>query len=235
MAGMNKVAQPKQKSRRLVLACNVMETEIRSLKDDLVDVRFLDYGLHNVPEKMSEAIQNEIDCAIETGDYEAIILGYGLCSNGIVGVKARHIPLVVPRVHDCISLFLGSVKKYRTEVAACPGTFYLTPGWIEKGDTPISKYTSYCRNYNEETAKWILHEEMKNYTRILFIHTNSGNLKGHYREIAHKNAAFLNVSCQELHGSSKFFRRLVHGPWNAARFLILQDGDSVQQGVCEDV
>jgi hypothetical protein len=117
-----------------------METEVRSLQDPHIDVRFLDYGLHNVPEKMSEAIQNEIDLAIEIDDYEAIILGYGLCSNGIVGVKARHIPLVVPRVHDCISLFLGSVKKYRTEVAACPGTFYLTSGWIERGDTPVSKY-----------------------------------------------------------------------------------------------
>ena len=40
--------------------------------------------------------------------YEAILLGYARCNDGLVGVTARDIPLVIPRAHDCITFFFGS-------------------------------------------------------------------------------------------------------------------------------
>ena len=42
------------------------------------------------------------------GVYDAILLGYGLCGNGLAGVTARHTRLVLPRAHDCIGILMGS-------------------------------------------------------------------------------------------------------------------------------
>ena len=144
----------------LVLACAVMEKEIRQFQNGRVDFRFFDFGLHRTPENMSKALQIEIDRASEQ-DYEAIIMGYGLCSNGIVGILMRKQPLIIPRVDDCIPLFLGSYERHQDQATKHPGTYYLTPGWIDKGETPVSKYESYAQSYDEETARWVLYEEMK--------------------------------------------------------------------------
>jgi len=216
----------------LVLACAVMEKEIQQFQNGRVEFKFFDYGLHRTPENMSKALQFEIDQASRE-DYNGIILGYGLCSNGVVGVHSRKQALIVPRIHDCITLFLGSVESYQRESTEYPGTYYLTPGWIEKGQTPLSKYESYAKSYDEETARWVLHEEMKNYTRIALIDTGVYPLEP-YRKIAHQNAEFLGIFCQELKGFPTFFKALVSGPWERD-FLILEKGQSAQQEMFLDI
>ncbi len=222
-------------TRVLVLACVVMEHELSSLKDHNIDINFLDYGLHRTPEKMASALQKEID-KVHPGDrYNKIVLGYGLCSNGIVGVKVREVPLVIPRVHDCISLFLGSAEAHRDESVKCPGTYYLTPSWIEKGETPISKYESYLRTYDEETAKWILNEEMKHYTRIALINTLGCDSANKYCETARKNAEFLGVHFEELIGSPRLLKQLIRGPWNNNSFILLSAEESITQEMFLDV
>jgi len=219
--------------KSLVLACAVMEKEIRQFQNGRVDFRFFDFGLHRTPENMSNALQTEIDRA-STQDYEAIIMGYGLCSNGVVGIFVRKQPLIIPRVHDCITLFLGSTERHQDQATKHPGTYYLTPGWIDKGETPMTKYHSYAQSYyDEETARWVLHEEMKHYTRIVFIKSRGYSIDG-YRKIAKENADFLGISYRELDGSSRLFRDLVRGPRDG-NFLILKEGDSIHQEMFLDL
>lgn len=216
----------RKRKRGLVLACSVMEREIRQFQNGRLEFKFLDYGLHRTPENMAQALQLEIDKVSEE-DYEEIILGYGLCSNGIVGITSKKHRLIIPRIHDCISLFLGSVESYQKQSKEFPGTYYLTPGWIEKGQTPISKFKSYAQSYGEETAKWVLHEEMKHYTRIVFIDTGVYPPES-YRKIALENAEFLGVSYEELQGSPEMFKKLLQGPWNGD-FLIIEKNQCVKQ------
>jgi hypothetical protein len=220
------------RQKLLVLACAVMEKEIRLFQNGRVEFKFFDYGLHRTPENMAKALQGEIDQAYQK-DYDGIILGYGLCSNGIVGIYSQSHPLIIPRIHDCITLFLGSIKSYREQSTEYPGTYYLTPGWIEKGQTPISKFESYAQSYDEETARWVLHEEMKNYTRIVFVDTGVYDLEP-YRKIARQNADFLGISYEELKGSPTFFKDLISGPWEKD-FLILAKRQSVEQEMFLDL
>lgn len=222
------MAFPSTDRRYILLACAVIEQEIAHLRDDRVDMKFLDYGLHRTPENMRIALQSEVDAVSSAGGYHGIILGYGLCGNGIVGITSRKMPLIIPRVHDCISLFLGSAEAYRRESQRYPGTYYLTPGWIEKGETPISKYESYTRSYGRKRAEWLIHEELKNYTRIAFINTGGGPSMEQYRETARKNAEFLGIAYEELEGSPTLFRELIRGPWDED-FIILEDAEPVKQ------
>ena len=216
----------------IVLACTVMEKEIRRYEHGRVDFKFFDYGLHRTPENMSKALQSEID-HVSLQEYDGVVLGYGLCSNGIVGICARRHPLIIPRVHDCIALFLGSPECYQEQASRFPGTYYLTPGWIEKGETPLSKFNSYAQSYGEETARWVIHEEMKHYTRIALIKTGEYPLEP-YRKIAKQNAEFLAIRYQELEGSSQLFQELVRGLWNR-NFVIVEKGHSIQQEMFLDL
>jgi hypothetical protein len=216
----------------LVLACAVMEREISKFQNGQVDFKFFDYGLHRTPENMGKALQGEIDQASEE-NYDGIILGYGLCSNGTVGIHSQKKQLIIPRIHDCISLFLGSPESYKEQAKQYPGTYYLTTGWIDKGETPISKFNSYAQSYDEETARWVLHEEMKNYTRIVFIDTGIPHSEP-YRKIAYQNANFLGISYVEMKGSPKLFKDLVIGPLEKD-FLVLPKGQSVEQEMFLDL
>jgi len=206
--------------KNLVLSCAVMEREFHKVQNGRGDCKFLDYGLHRTPENMARALQVEIDQASKL-EYDYIILGYGLCSNGILGLHVTKQPIVVPRVHDCISLFLGSSKSYRQQMFSRPGTYYLTPGWIEKGETPLSKYENYSQSYGRETALWLLKEEMKNYTRIALIDSGLVDLDP-YRAYARQNADLLGLQYKELKGSFSYFERLLSGPWDNRDFVLLR-------------
>ena len=98
-----------------------------------VDLEFLPKGLHDLGSKaMAAKIQEVVDRTPE-GVYDAILLGYGLCGNGLHGLAARHTRLVLPRAHDCIALLMGSRERYQAYFEGNPGTYYLSTGWLERG------------------------------------------------------------------------------------------------------
>ncbi len=116
-----------------IIACEISFREIcmaAARSTNLVDFEFLTQGYHDNPDIGRALIQEKID-AVEDGKFDAILLGYALCNNMLVGLTARHIPLVIPRAHDCITFFLGSKERYSEYHAARPGTYYYTSGWLE--------------------------------------------------------------------------------------------------------
>ena len=116
-----------------VIACEIAFREISfcaAKSPNIIDTEFLPQGYHDIPKTGLVEIQKRID-AVPTGKYDGILLGYGLCSNIITGLTTTHTPLVIPRAHDCITLFLGSKERYREFFDAHPGTYYYTSGWLE--------------------------------------------------------------------------------------------------------
>ena len=210
----------------LVIACSIMKNELLRFETDGISFVFLEQSLHRAPQKMTEVIQEEMHKAENwEGDY--IILSYGLCSNGIVGIKSNSHPIVGPRVHDCIALFLGSVEKYADEHRKEPGTYYLTKGWIEEGKSPLGIYDEYCQRYDKETAEWVIREELKNYTRIALVDMDA-QLSGGHREHAKENARFLGLRYEEIRGSLEFFEKMLRGWWDKD-FVILKPGEEITQ------
>ena len=212
--------------KTLVIACAIMKEELLHLQTDGVSLVFLEQSLHRTPQKMKGAIQEEIDKA-GGGDGDQVILSYGLCSNGIVGVKANRHPLLIPKVHDCIALFLGSHERHMEEHGKAPGTYYLTKGWIEEKKSPLGIFEEYCQRYGKETAEWVIREELKNYTRIALVESELGMGEAH-RKHAQENARFLNLRYEEIKGSLDFFRKILRGPWNKD-FVRLKPGEEATQ------
>jgi len=221
-----------RQGRRVVIACRVMEPELtrawaeEGLGDDDLEILYLDQSLHRTPGKLMSLVQEKIDQAAQSAS--RIVLGYGLCSNGIVGVTARQQGLIVPRCHDCIALFLGSPARYLDLFRSTPGTYYLTPGWIAEKKDPLGLIEEYEPRYGRETAQWIVEEELKHYTHITLINTaeeEAAPLKARAME----NAAFLKKQYEEIPGSLDYFRRLLAGPYTDETFLHLRLGEKVAQ------
>jgi uncharacterized protein DUF1638 len=211
--------------KRQLIACEVFKDEFEATSPPELGRTYLPQGLHRTPGKMPGAIQEVLD---RVGpEVEAILLGYGLCSNGVVGVASRTASLIMPKVHDCIALLLGSRERYEAEVAACPGTYYITPGWASYGTTSLSCYKNeYLPKYGEEDARYIARELLKNYTRVAVINHGAGDMTA-ARAHANEFAEVFGLSYAEVRGSLEYVRRLVTGPWDNDDFVIVQPGNPI--------
>jgi hypothetical protein len=208
-----------------LIACEVFRDEFEAVSPPHAARTYLPQGLHRTPGKMPAAIQEAIDEA--SGDADAVLLGYGLCSNGVVGVAARSMPIIMPRVHDCIALLLGSRERYETEVEACAGTYYITPGWAKYGRTSLTAYKEeYLPKYGEEDARYISQECLKHYKRVALILHGAGDAevgRAHAREFAE----VFGLEYAEIPGSLDYLRRLAQGPWDDVDFLHTPAGQAV--------
>ena len=110
------VGEAERNGRSMIIACRVMEPELAHLlsekngEDDQTDILYLEQALHRTPAKLLGLLQEKIDQVARTAS--RIVLGYGLCAKGIVGITAGETELIIPRCHDCIALFLGSPNRH---------------------------------------------------------------------------------------------------------------------------
>ncbi len=116
-----------------VIACEIAFREIchvAARSPNLLDLEFVTQGLHDLPRSGLTELQRRLD-AVPAGRYEAILLGYCLCGNLIAGLRAGSTPFVVPRAHDCITLFLGSRSRYDALMGDGRMRYFYTSGWLE--------------------------------------------------------------------------------------------------------
>lgn len=106
-----------------IIACRVLTRELSYLisqSPHTVDITWLPQGLHDTPEKLRALIADAIDGLYRQREQrmlkhfpDVIVLGYGLCSNGVVGLESRDIPLVIPRtdrLHRPVPRLPGTVS-----------------------------------------------------------------------------------------------------------------------------
>jgi hypothetical protein len=209
------------KSRKKIIGCAAVIEEMQPLLPPDLAYEILDFGLHFRPSNLKNALQRAIDASAQ--DADTIILGYGLCSNGAVGLKApKRATLVIPKVHDCIAMFLGSHEAYKQQLSAEAGTFFLAKGFIEVGDTPLDEYRRTVERYGKERADRLMRTMFGNYTRVLFINTGHHDLSK-CREHARQMARQFSLRYEETKGSRVLFEKLIHGPWDKGFILVKPD------------
>jgi hypothetical protein len=211
-------------ARRHVLACATVIEEMQGWLPVDVSSEVLDFGLHLRPEKLRESLQAKIDEASSSVD--ALLLGYGLCSMAVVGLQARQAHLVIPRVDDCIAIFLGSCAAYKEQARKEPGTYYLTKGWIEVGDTPFEEHQQLVERYGEAKARRMTGLMLKNYRRLAFINTGQYEIE-RFREYARQTAQAFNLNFEEIDGSPALVQKMVSGPWDD-EFVVVAPGETVK-------
>ena len=218
----------------VVVSCQVLQAMLsRLLPEGLAQkATFMDYGLHRVPGKMAASLQEILDGIEEPS---VVMLGYGLCGNGLKGLRAGKHILVVPRVDDCIALLLGSRRVYFREFEAVPGTYYLSKGWLESGSHPLKEYEEYVPKYGADQAAWIMDQQYQHYKRLVLVAQSQADLDA-YREQALQVARFCerwDMRYEELLGSDGYVQRLVAVASNLeaadSDFLVIPPGGEIHQ------
>ena len=149
----------------------------------------LSASLHVEPLPLRDRIQEHIDrIEAEDPEVDAILLGYGLCGGATAGLVAHRVPLVLPRAHDCVTIFLGSRDRYQHEQESTPGTYWFTEdnvkrgnafmgallGSSERSDGVKATYDEYVEKYGKENADYLMEalgEWQQHYSRGAFLET----------------------------------------------------------------
>ena len=228
-----------------LLSCEVLARQayfVAAFSPHIIDIELVQKGLHNEPDVLRAALQKRLD-AIPAGEYDAILLGYGLCSNSIAGLVCAHTQMVTPRAHDCITLYLGSRERYSQEFRANPGTYWYTADYIERGgvagdriglgsgdDKDIEKtYQEYVEKYGQDNADYLM-EVMgawkQHYNRAAYIDTQEVQLPDYTAQVQ-ELAERRGWNYERLAGSLILVRDLLDGRWDAERFLIVPPGQTI--------
>lgn len=209
---------------RRVIACETVIEEMLPFLPEDVPHEVLDFGLHIKPAELKKVLQEKIDEASTNAD--VLLLGYGLCSMAVVGLKATTATLVIPRTDDCIAIFLGSCAAYKEQSKKEPGTYYLTKGWIEVGDTPFEEHKLLIEKFGSEKAERMTRLMLKNYKRLAFINTGVYEIE-RYQKYAQETAEKFDLRFEEIEGSPALVKKMLLGPWDED-FVVVSPGQTVQ-------
>jgi hypothetical protein len=215
----------------------------------VVDVELFRLGLHREPPDLQARLQERIDGSAGQG-YDAVLLAYGLCGKAAEGLTAHDVPLVIPRAHDCITLFLGSRERYKDQFERCPGTYWYVLDYVERagslgttlslgsdGNTdPQSVYQEYVEKYGREKADYLM-EVMgawrTHYQRAAFIDMGVGESAAVEAETQNE-ATQRGWTFERMPGDLALIRRLLSGDWERD-FLVLQPGQQIRMAYDDDV
>ncbi len=215
---------------KIVIACATVIEEMLPLMPAEMEHHTLEFGLHVYPDKLRVTLQAKIDEIVQAhaGDGQdlTLLLGYGLCSQALVGVQARGCTPTMPRTDDCIAIFLGSRAAYNQQAGAEPGTHYLTEGWVEVGETPFSEFQRTVDRYGAARAERLFKIMLANYKRLALINTGQYELEK-YRDYARRTAERFNLRYEEVDGSDAMVRKLLFGPWDE-EFVVARPGETIR-------
>ncbi len=192
----------------VVLACRVFQPELNSLGVPETQVRYLDQGLHRYPEQLHLELNGALANLEADPATQRVILAYGFCGGGLRGIKASRASMVLPLVHDCVPLLLGDGQA--NPCVGCGGAFYLTPGWIDHGQTPYSEYFVTREKFGHEDALWVGEQMLSGYDQVVLVDTGVGLLPRH-RRYAQDMARLFGLAYQERRGHRDWLRRLLAG------------------------
>ena len=230
-----------------LIACNVFMREAChavASSPHVIDVDFTELGEHSRSDGLRQIIQSRIDATEASGKkYEAILLLFGLCGNGTVGIEARGTPLVMPRAHDCCTILLGSRAKFVEHFGTNPSTPFSSCGYLERGeyflrtaeDGTSSVETgdalqAYIKQYGEEDGRYIweeMHPQHAGNQNAVFIELPETSALGHADKFMEKaQASGKNV--RKLVGDIRLIKNLIHGTWNEDEFLIVPPSKKIQ-------
>jgi len=211
----------------VIVACKTLEVELRfAMKKtgNNYPVVWLESGLHNVPEKLTATLQRILGSVAA----QRVLVVLGFCGNSVKGIKAGEFELIIPRVDDCISLLLGSVK-VRTGISDKYAAYYLTGGWLRGERNIWVEYQYALEKYGEEEARYVADMLLGNYRTLGLLDSGAEPIE----PLIDKTkiiAETLNLQQVVFPATVSYLEELLTGPWVESRFVIKLPGESITAG-----
>ena len=245
-----------------LLGCSIFKNEVQFLEPRItseLDFYWLPQRLHNKPLDLRRLIHEKIDDIEREGKpYDAIVLLYGLCSKGSMGISSKRYRVVIPRVQDCIGMLLGSNERYSEHFKKKPGTYWYTKGWIETGseagdskssipepaglegvlDPYRERFLEYRQKFSDEISRYLIHvwdqRWIRNYTTVAFINWGMPE-SGEYRKRAMRNAARMGLEFEQVEGDYSLLLDLLNARWDEKRYIQVEPGQRLMPSYTDSV
>jgi len=212
------------KSKTSIVACKTLETELLFVMQKTgisYPVKWMEPGLHNTPEILTITLQKILD-GIEA---QRVLAVFGFCGNSVQGIKAGGFELIIPRVDDCISLLLGSVKA-RTDITAKHAAYFLTGGWLRGKRNLWAEYQDTLEKYGEEQAQSVAEMLYANYRTLCLLDSDAEPVD----PLVEKTkiiADTLRLEQKVIPATVSYLEQLLTGPWKNDKFLIKAPGELI--------
>jgi hypothetical protein len=231
-----------------LIGCEVLTREIClcvAQSPHTIDIEFTAKDLHNQSPILRRSLQERIDAAAAERRYEAILLGFGLCGNSTVELQAREIPLVLPRAHDCCTLFLGSREAFSRHFGDQLSAPFTSAGYMERSNGNLfhdpsdllallgggRSFADLVAEYGEETAGYIREtllgaSGMPTHDQTIYFIDIPEFRHLDFASQCRERARAEGKEAIELPGSINLIRKLTFGEWDDD-FLIVKPGQRI--------
>ena len=232
-----------------LIACNVFFREVcaeAAQSSHVFDLEFTEKGDHDEPKALRASLQEKIDAAADSGKkYDAVLLAYGLCGNALAGITGRTARLVIPRAHDCCTIFLGSKRRFAQYFRDNPSRPFSAAGYKERGDSSArtsdvqrmlglkTSYEEYVALYGEENARYLMEtlapaKDTGKESEIFYIEMPETAFLG-FAEKCREEARAEGKTFTCVEGDRRLIRGLLRPEdgWNNDEFLVLEPGEKI--------
>jgi hypothetical protein len=243
-----KNAMSSEKKHFIVLTCEALARSVDAAiatSPHTVTIQLFKQGLHNTPKHLNAILQEEIDKVQDT-QYDAILMAYGLCGLATHGIKTTRLPIVIPRAHDCITLYLGSRERYEDEFRSHPGTYWYSLDYLEHNEadsmvalgastqaTLDAAYEEYVTKYGKDNADYLMKVMVgwqTQYTRAVYIHMHYSE-DDTFEKRAREDASKHGWAFERIQGDRRLLNQLIQGEWPEEDFLVLPPGNAIVQSL----
>ena len=221
------------------IACDLV-----SKSPHIVDLEFVPMLAHVEPDRLREMIKNIIDKSTSETlrKYDAVILGFGLCGNAVIGLSCP-IPMIIPRAHDCCTIHMGSKEKFLSEFKDSFSSRWCSTGYYERSfnrsiGSPAAEqlanyktsaeYMGYLEKYDEEMADYLwetMHPAIETDESVYIKidgYEYSDSLE-QYRSMMEKE----DIKIRIAKGDISILKSLINGEWDDKAFLTVPPGKKI--------
>ena len=229
----------------LLIACDVFEEYINDLiipSSHTITPMYLKMEAHLKPDKLHQKLQDMIDGA-EGYSYDVILMAYGLCGNAINGITARSIPLVIPRAHDCCTLFLGSIDRFLEHFSDNLSAQWTSSSYLAKSNEGMysanmknmlsyfglsEEYEDLVKEYGEDNAQYLwdtLHSKDQYNTKIFYITTGVADDEKNIKKLK-QTAKEQGKTFHLINGDFSLIKGLFSEKWSN-EYLLVAPGERI--------
>lgn len=186
------------------------------------DIRTKELASKNINSDSQERVSSSVNKHInvseldENGDgnpdLKYIILAFGLCGKGVVGLSSKEATIVIPRFDDCINIMLCPEKREKRAYMKT-GICYMTKGWTDDNGSMKYMYEQCIERYGERKGRRAFTMMYDSYTTAALI-DNGCYDPATVEDYARASAEILNLEVIHVPGSIHIFENLLGGYWD---------------------
>ena len=215
--------------KEVFVICKMMEAEARAAlieSGSQAEVVWMEKGLHTRPERLNAELQKTLERVELEYAPDRVLLGYGFCGNAVSGLRTGNFELVMPRIDDCITLFIGS-RARKAELEGGVGTMFQTSDWTDLDEGLAAEKRRLYEDFDEDEADDLFKMMYGNYKRIAVLDTHCFDM-GPVLESSRAVAAELGFEHCVFDASNQYLVELLSGgPFDEERFIVKGPDDVI--------